>query len=63
MKYFAHIKEKMIDSILKPSLNNTGYKPVEYLIKFWGLNEPDIEWYDLYMVGDDGVVKKIASKH
>jgi len=56
----AKIKEKGNDHILTPTYmipnDMFGYiKPKEkreemtrkYLVDFWGLNEPDVEWYKL----------------
>lgn len=46
MKHFtAKIKEHGNDHILTPSY--TGDVDKEFLIKFWGLNEPDVEWYTI----------------
>ena len=46
MKHFtAKIKEQGNSHILTPSY--TGDVDKEFLIKFWGLNEPDIEWYTI----------------
>ena len=47
--YVAEIKEVGNPSILTPSLICEGMT-VEGLIKFWGLNEPDVEWYRLYQL-------------
>ena len=57
-KYIAEIKEVGNPSILTPSLTCDGMS-VEGLIKFWGLNEPDVEWYRLYQIVDD---KKVELK-
>lgn len=46
MKYFeATIKEKGHDSILTSSY--CGDVDKEFLVKFWGLNNDDVEWYEL----------------
>ena len=46
--YELEIKEVGNDNILKPSF--TGYADIQYLIKFFGLNEGDVEWYHIYGV-------------
>jgi hypothetical protein len=38
-------KEKFSDNILKPELH--GYYSREDVIKFFGLDQPDIEWYNI----------------
>lgn len=51
MKHWeARIKERCNPHIVTPSYY--GDVDREYLIKFWGLNEPDIEWYELKLVED-----------
>ena len=51
MKHWeAKIKEKGNSHILRPSYYGDVDK--EYLIKFWGLNEPDVEWYELNLIED-----------
>ena len=53
LKYIAEIKEVGNPSILKPSLSLSCYDvPKEKLVKFWGLDEPDVEWYKLYKIVD-----------
>ncbi len=47
--YIAEIKEVGNPTVLTPSLTCEGMT-VEGLIKFWGLNEPDVEWYRLYQL-------------
>lgn len=47
--YVAEIKEVGNPSVLIPSLTCEGMT-VEGLVKFWGLNEPDVEWYRLYQI-------------
>ncbi len=49
--YIAEIKEVGNPTVLTPSLTCEGMT-VEGLIKFWGLNEPDVEWYRLYEIVD-----------
>ena len=49
--YIAEIKEVGNPTILTPSLTCEGMT-VEGLISFWGLDEPDVEWYKLYKVVD-----------
>lgn len=41
----ATIKERGNDHILTPTY--TGDVDKEFLIEFWGLNNPDVEWYKL----------------
>ena len=46
MKTFkATIKEKGNDSLLHPTY--TGDVDEEYLVKFWGLDNDDVEWYKI----------------
>lgn len=47
--YVAEIKEIDNPTVLTPSLTCEGMT-VEGLVKFWGLNEPDVEWYRLYQI-------------
>ena len=49
--YVAEIKEVGNPTILTPSLTCEGMT-VEGLISFWGLDEPDVEWYKLYQIVD-----------
>ena len=49
--YIAEIKEVGNPTILTPSLTCEGMT-VEGLISFWGLDEPDVEWYKLYQIVD-----------
>lgn len=56
--YEAEIKEVMNETILKPSYYGENMTRKE-LIKFWGLDEPDIEWFVLYEVHKDGKRIKI----
>lgn len=49
--YIAEIKEVGNPSVLTPSITCEGMT-VEGLISFWGLNEPDVEWYKLYQIVD-----------
>lgn len=50
LKEYKHwkieVKEKYSDAILKPELHGNYDK--EDVIKFFGLNEPDIEWFKIY---------------
>ena len=39
------IKEVGNNHLLTPEL--TGDYDEKYCVKFWGLNEPDVEWYKL----------------
>ena len=52
MVYTAEIKEVGRDQILTPSLNCYDNKTKEQLVAFWGLKDPDVEWYRLYEVID-----------
>ena len=56
--YEAEIKEVMNETILKPSYHGENMTRKE-LIKFWCLDEPDIEWFVLYEVNKDGKRIKI----
>lgn len=51
--YSAEIKEVMNDTILKPSYSGRE-KSKEELIEFWGLREPDIEWFRVYEIDEKG---------
>lgn len=46
--YEVEIKEVDNDSILRPTF--TGYADIEYIIEFFGLENPDVEWYKIYGV-------------
>lgn len=52
----AKIKEVGNDHILTPSYlvpdEEAKFLPDEYFIDFWGLDHPDVEWYELKR-GDD----------
>lgn len=48
-EYIAEIKEVGNPSILKSSLKGQK-KTKEELIAFWGLTDPDVEWYRLYEI-------------
>lgn len=48
-KYIAEIKEVGNPSVLTPSLTCEGMTE-EGLVRFWGLEKPDVEWYRLYEV-------------
>ena len=54
--YIAKIKEVKSPSVLSPSLT-CEEKTRDELVKFWGLNEPDVEWFRLYRVEDGGIVE------
>ena len=45
----AKIKERGHDTILAPSytLPDGEDKDEKFFIDFWGLKEPDVEWYEL----------------
>lgn len=45
--YLAEIKEVGNPTVLTPSITCDGMTKEE-LIKFWGLTEPDVEWFRLY---------------
>ena len=49
--YIAEIKEVGNPTILTPSLTCEGMT-VEGLVRFWGLNETDVEWFRLYQIVD-----------
>ena len=51
--YSAEIKEVMNDTILKPSYSGREMSR-EQLIEFWGLREPDIEWFRVYEIDEKG---------
>jgi hypothetical protein len=51
--YQAEVKEVFNDTLLKPSYSGKKMTKDD-LVKFWGLNEPDIEWYNLYEVDQNG---------
>ena len=57
-KSVAEIKEVMTDTILRPVLCGEEKTP-EQLIKFWGLKEPDIEWFRVYEEDENGNKKLI----
>ena len=48
-EYIAEIKEVGKPSILKQSLIGQK-KTKEELIAFWGLADPDVEWFRLYEI-------------
>lgn len=50
-RYIAEIKEVGNQTILTPSLI-CDRMTVEGLVRFWGLNESDVEWYRLYQIVD-----------
>lgn len=47
----AEIKERGRDGILKPSYSIPDAEKENYdrsfFVKFWGLDQPDVEWYKL----------------
>ena len=47
--YIAEIKEVGNPTVLTPTLTCDGMT-VEGLIRFWGLDEEDVEWYKLYQI-------------
>ena len=54
-KYMAEIKEVGNPSVLTPSLTiSLSYYEMsrDELVKFWGLNEPDVEWFRVYKIVD-----------
>ena len=50
-KWAVEAKEKYSDSILRPELH--GYYDRNDVIEFFGLNEPDIEWYKITEIKED----------
>ena len=58
-RYFAHIKEKYNDTILKPKYKG-NFKSKDEIIKYWSLDNSDIEWYEIFEVLEDGTAIKIA---
>jgi len=52
MKYIAEIKEVGNPSVLKPSISISNEMTKDQLVKFWGLDEPDVEWFRVYKVVD-----------
>ena len=51
-KWKARIKEKGTDHILTPEYLwfNCGEKTREEIIEFWGLENEDVEWYELELI-------------
>ncbi len=49
--YIVEIKEVGNPTVLTPSITCDGMTKEE-LIKFWGLTEPDVEWFRLYEIVD-----------
>lgn len=48
MRHFtARIKEKGNLHILTPEYMGDDNTTVEYLEKFWGVHEEDVEWYEI----------------
>ena len=56
-EYIAGIKDVGNPSILKSSLKGQK-KTKEELIAFWGIDEPDVEWYHLYEIVDGHKVER-----
>jgi len=54
-KWKAKIKEKNNDHILTPEYSwfANGEKTRQEIIEFWGLENDDVEWYELEMI-DEG---------
>ena len=48
----AKIKEKGREGILTPEymFSNAGEKTRQEIIEFWGLENDDVEWYELELV-------------
>lgn len=59
--YSAKIKEVLNEHVLTPSYHG-HIMSVEQLINLWGLNEPDIEWYELYETLENGKTIKLNYK-
>lgn len=57
--YSAKIKEFFNEHVLTPSYYGQ-IMSVEQLINLWGLNESDIEWYELYENFENGKSIKIS---
>ncbi len=56
--YVAEIKEVGNPTILHPSITCDGMTK-DNLIKFWGLNLPDVEWYRIYIIIDGEEVELV----
>ena len=54
--YIAEIKEVGETTVLTPYIT-CDVMDKEELIDFWGLNEPDVEWYRLYEIVDGNRVE------
>ena len=54
--YIAEIKEVGKTTVLTPCIT-CDVMDKEELIEFWGLNEPDVEWYRLYEIVDGNRVE------
>ena len=48
--YIAKIKEVGNPTVLSSSIITCDGMTVEELVKFWGLDEEDVEWYRLYQL-------------
>lgn len=46
-KYKARIKEIGSDHICEPSYSSPMPVSQEFLIDFWGLENDDVEWYEI----------------
>lgn len=53
MIYKVEVKEVENPTILHPSML-CEKKTKEEVVKFFGLDEPDVEWYKVYEISDDG---------
>ena len=47
MVYQVTIKEVGKQNVLKPTYSSITEVTEEFLIKFFGLNNPDVEWYKI----------------
>ena len=54
--YITEIKEVGNPAVLTPSVTCDGMTK-EGLIEFWGLTEPDVEWFRLYEIVDGNRVE------
>ena len=52
IEYMAEIKEVGKPNVLTPSLIGEKKTKAE-LIEFWGLQEPDVEWYRLCQISNN----------
>lgn len=56
MRYIVKIKEVGHPGVLISSIQGQE-KTKEELVAFYGLNEPDVEWYEIYQEIDGKEVK------